>query len=189
MLLRDIILQFRLLTNGFFYIKYYTSRVGSRIYLPNLSILRRNTLEISSMSKIKKSSTLLDKILTGKFKIAVFGLGHVGAPLASVWLRVGAHVIGVDRSLKVVENAKAGKTHIPEPNVNEAFNAGLKDNRFTATEDLIHAGRVSHFKMICVPVLAADGSADLTAVREEGVYRDINIAVANELLWSPKLLI
>src|SRR5918996_5456227 len=62
------------------------------------------------------------KIKSGTFKIAVYGLGHIGAPLASVWLRQGAHVIGVDKSSKVLENAKIGKTHLQlEPGVNEAF--------------------------------------------------------------------
>jgi nucleotide sugar dehydrogenase len=123
-------------------------------------------LRATYFSEIAESPDLLDKILAGKFKIAVYGLGHVGAPLASVWLRLGAHVIGVDKSPRVIENAKDGKTHIPEPNVNEAFSKGLSEKRFTIMDDLVQASRLSHFKMICVPVLAADGSADLTAVKE-----------------------
>src|SRR5919112_2976072 len=79
------------------------------------------------------------KIKSGTFKIAVYGLGHIGAPLASVWLRQGAHVIGVDKSSKVLENAKIGKTHLLEPGVNEAFTKGIEDNRFEVYEDLVKA--------------------------------------------------
>ena len=107
------------------------------------------------------------KIKSGAFKIAVYGLGHIGAPLASVWLRRGAHVIGVDKSSKVLKNARIGKTHLQlEPGVNEAFTKGIEDNRFKIYEDLVKASLDSYFKMICVPVLAANGSADLTAIKD-----------------------
>ena len=46
-------------------------------------------------------SDLASKIKSGKVKIAVYGLGHVGSPIAAVWLRFGAHVIGVDKSPSV----------------------------------------------------------------------------------------
>jgi nucleotide sugar dehydrogenase len=106
------------------------------------------------------------KIKSGTFKIAVYGLGHIGAPLASVWLRQGAHVIGVDKSSKVLENAKIGKTHLLEPGVNEAFTKGIEDNRFEIYEDLVKASLDSYFKMICVPVLAKNGSSDLAAIKD-----------------------
>jgi nucleotide sugar dehydrogenase len=116
------------------------------------------------------------KIKSGTFKIAVYGLGHIGAPLASVWLRQGAHVIGVDKSSKVLENAKTGKTHLQlEPGVNEAFTKGIEENRFEVYEDLVKASLDSYFKMICVPVLlgAANGSeavaADLTAIKDVAI--------------------
>ena len=109
----------------------------------------------------------LKKIRSGEFKIAVYGLGHVGASIASVWLRAGAHVIGMDKSQKVLENAKRGKTHVPEPGVNEAFTKGLQERRFDLYDDLVEGSNDSYFKMICVPVLADNGRpADLAAVKE-----------------------
>lgn len=117
------------------------------------------TLDTSNSSEIVK------KIRSGEFKIAVYGLGHVGSPITSVWLRAGAYVIGADKSLEVLENAKKGRTHVPEPGVNEAFTKGLQEKRFEIYEDLVQASRDSHFKMICVPVLADNGSANLTAVK------------------------
>jgi len=123
---------------------------------------------------MRESSTLshdvkvVKKIKEGKLKIAIYGLGHVGAPLAAVWLRAGAYVIGVDKSNKVLSEAKKGKTTIPEPNVNEAFSHGIDSGRFKLYDDPIKASRDSYFKMICVPVLSQDQeiSADLTAVSQ-----------------------
>src|ERR1041385_9334343 len=77
-----------------------------------------------------QSSDIVKKIKSGQFKVAVYGLGHIGSSIASVWLRAGAHVIGVDKSSKVLENAKRGKTHVPEPGVNDAFTKGLEEKRF-----------------------------------------------------------
>jgi UDP-N-acetyl-D-mannosaminuronate dehydrogenase len=91
----------------------------------------------------------------------VFGLGHVGAPLASVWLRSGVRVIGIDKSSKVIENTKKGITHIPEPLVNESFSMGLQENRFFIYEDPVKASFDSKLKMICVPVLIKNNKPDL----------------------------
>lgn len=102
-------------------------------------------------------------------KIAVYGLGHVGASVAAVWLRAGAHVIGVDKSQRVLESAKLGRTHIPEPGVSDAYTKGLRDRRFEVYSDPLKASQDSIYKVICVPVLAADGSADLAAVQEVAV--------------------
>src|SRR5436309_13258551 len=116
------------------------------------------------------NTDLARKVRSGEFKIAIYGLGYVGSPLASAWLRAGAHVIGVDKSPKVLENAKRGKTHVPEPGVNEAFTKGLQEKRFDLYEDLVQASYDSYFKMICVPVLADNGQpADLTAVQEVSI--------------------
>lgn len=114
-----------------------------------------------------ESRGLQGNIKSGAFKIAVYGLGHVGSPLASAWLRVGAHVIGVDNSSVVLANAKKGKAHVPEPGVNEAYAKGLKEKRFRLYDDPVKASQDSHLKLICVPVLITDSfSADLAAVKQ-----------------------
>ncbi|HEX6067452.1 MAG TPA: nucleotide sugar dehydrogenase [Nitrososphaera sp.] len=113
-------------------------------------------------------SDLASKIRSGKTKIAVYGLGHVGSPIAAVWLRFGAHVIGVDKSPAVLDSARKGRTHIPEPGVSEAFSKGLKEKRFFVYDDPVKASRDSGIKMICVPVLTLGQSlsADLGAVKQ-----------------------
>src|SRR5690349_16012265 len=119
-----------------------------------------------STKKYDGNADLARKVRSGDLKIAVYGLGHVGSPLASAWLRSGAHVIGVDKSQQVLENARKGKTHVPEPGVNEAFSKGLKDKRFSVYDDPLKASQDAHFKLICVPVLLTDScSAELAAVK------------------------
>jgi nucleotide sugar dehydrogenase len=120
-----------------------------------------------STGRYENGSELARKIKSGEFKIAVYGLGHVGSPLASVWLRGGAHVIGVDKSPRVLENARKGRTHVPEPGVNEAFTKGVKEKRFYLYDDPVKAAQDSYLKMICVPVLLTDSfAADLGAIRQ-----------------------
>jgi nucleotide sugar dehydrogenase len=120
-----------------------------------------------SADKYNGNADLIRKIRSGEFKIAVYGLGHVGSPLASAWLRTGAHVIGIDKSQEVLENARKGRTHIHEPGVSEAFSKALEEKRFSVYSNPIKASQDSHFKLICVPVLLTESfSADLAAVKE-----------------------
>ena len=113
--------------------------------------------------------SLEGKIHSGEFKISIYGLGHVGSPIAAAWLRAGAHVIGVDKSTSILEYARQGKTSIPEPGVNEAFEKGISNKKLSIYDDLVKASKDSFLKMICVPVLAADGSADLSAVKNVAI--------------------
>ena len=128
-----------------------------------------------SVHKVKYLQELVTRVRNGDLKIAVYGLGHVGAPLAAVWLRAGACVIGIDKSEKVREYAKEGKTQIPEPHVNEAFVKGLKENRFSVYDDPVAASKDSFFKMICVPVMAENAHANLQAV--ENVVSSIGVGL------------
>ena len=124
---------------------------------------RENSVEGYNIGK----AALSRKIRSGEFKIAVYGLGHVGSPLVATWLRAGAHVIGVDKSPRVLENAKKGKINIHEPGVSEAFSQALKEKRFHLYTDPIRASQDSNLKLICVPVLLTNSlSADLLAVRQ-----------------------
>ncbi|MDP8888977.1 MAG: nucleotide sugar dehydrogenase [Thermoproteota archaeon] len=121
----------------------------------------------ANKNKNNTDPDLARRVRSGEFRVAVYGLGHVGSPLASSWLRAGAHVIGIDNSSEVLENARKGRTHIYEPGVNEAFSKGLKEKRFFVYGDPLKGSQDSHFKLICVPVLLTDSfSADLSAVKQ-----------------------
>jgi nucleotide sugar dehydrogenase len=131
---------------------------------------RSKTHAVSANKNNNNNNTdrdLAGRVRSGEFRVAVYGLGHVGSPLASSWLRAGAHVIGIDNSSEVLENARKGRTHIYEPGVNEAFSKGLKEKRFFVYGDPLKGSHDSHFKLICVPVLLTDSfSADLSAVKQ-----------------------
>ncbi len=116
--------------------------------------------------QLETSEDVANKFKSGEYSVSVFGLGHVGAPIASAWLRSGVTVIGVDKSKNVMDNARKGFTHIPEPGVNESFTEGIKNNRFRVYEDPVKASSDSKLKMICVPVLIKNKKADLTIVKE-----------------------
>jgi nucleotide sugar dehydrogenase len=120
----------------------------------------------ASSCEVEYEKNIIQKMLCGVYKVCVYGLGHVGAPLASAWLRAGFHVIGVDKSPRVIECARAGFTQIPEPGVNEAFRDGLNEQRFLLYDDPIKASRDSFFKLICVPALIENGHVNLIAVKE-----------------------
>ena len=124
---------------------------------------------------VKYLEELVAGVRNGNLKIAIYGLGHVGAPLAAAWLRAGASVIGIDKSEKVKEFAREGKTPIPEPLVNEAFAKGRRENRFSIYDDLVTASKDSFFKMICVPVMAENSNANLRAV--ENVVSSIAVGI------------
>lgn len=113
---------------------------------------------------LSKDHKLIEKFMDGSLKIAIYGLGHVGAPLAAAWLRAGCHVIGVDTSSEVLTAATKGRILIPEPGIAEAYTEGIKTGRFEVSSDPIDASRRSYFKMICVPVLNKNMSANLSTV-------------------------
>jgi nucleotide sugar dehydrogenase len=127
---------------------------------------RSKTKTVSTTNNRNKfDSDLARKLRSGDLKVAVYGLGHVGSPLASAWLRAGAHLIGIDKSSKVLDSVRKGDTHVNEPGVKEAFSTGLMEKRFYVYSDLVKASQDSHFKLICVPVMLSDSfSADLGAV-------------------------
>ena len=104
-----------------------------------------------------------------RITVSVFGLGHVGASIAAVWLRAGFKVIGVDISNVVVDNALTGFLNFHEPGVKEAFKKGLKSTRFTATTNTIQASINSDFKVVAVPVGILEGSTNLSAIKDVSV--------------------
>lgn len=126
------------------------------------------SLADSADKHVFSSSKVKSKLRSGDLKIAMYGLGHVGSPLAAAWLRAGAYVIGFDKSPAVLANARQGRTHVPEPGVNEAFSRGIKTKHFLVYDNPVKAAHESFLKMICVPVLLTDGSfsADLSAIKQ-----------------------
>src|ERR671911_1436812 len=143
-------------------LQYYDDKKGAKVSSSTSSSFGVSKLPSGRLNDRK----IAQKIYSGEFKIAVYGLGHVGSAMASVWLRAGAHVIGIDKSPQVLNYAREGKTHLPEPGVTEAYREGIRAGRFTVYDDLMQASHDSYLKLICVPVLSRDGTADLTSLKE-----------------------
>jgi len=146
-----------------------------------------NLEDASSVFLSESSTEIRKRMKSGELKIAVYGLGHVGSSIASVWLRAGAHVIGLDKSQSIVKNASNGITHIPEPGVNEAFREGIREKRFKAFENESQIQQHCAFKIICVPVLSKDQKADLTAVEEVAKALALHLQKGDVVALNPSV--
>ncbi len=113
---------------------------------------------------ISTKNKLKSEIKKQKIKFSVFGLGNVGGPIAAVWLRAGAKVIGVDISNNLLNDIKNNISHKKEPFVSKEFTKGLKTKLFSLTNDGIAASKNSDIKIIIVPVSIKKGKADFTAL-------------------------
>ena len=99
-------------------------------------------------------------------KIAVFGLGYVGAVSVACLARDGHHVIGVDPNPIKVDFLRQGKSPIVEPGLDALIASAVASGRLVAGSD--HAAAVAHadLLMICVGTPGRpNGSLDLTYVR------------------------
>ncbi len=111
----------------------------------------------------------------GEITVAVYGLGHVGAPLLAAWLLAGARGIGVDVDPEKVDLVNSGKSPVMEPGVDEVFSKAVEEGRLRATTSGADAASESDVMLIAVPTkLSGDGwprKPDLTHVKE--VAREI----------------
>lgn len=109
-----------------------------------------------------------ERLDRGEVRIAVYGLGRVGLPLAVAWLRAGQRVTGVDINPKVVDKINMGMSHIvDEPHIQEAVERFVSEGSFRATTDLIKAPEDSEVKFITVPtMLTKDGKFDGRALEK-----------------------
>jgi hypothetical protein len=110
------------------------------------------------LTRKKPATIIADK------KIAVYGLGNVGGPLAAAWLRAGAKVIGVDVSTKLLNEIRNGESHKKEPFVSEIFSTALKNNKLSLTSDGIQASKDSQIKIVAVPVALQNNKIDLSII-------------------------
>jgi len=103
---------------------------------------------------------------THNITIAVYGLGKMGLPVASVFADAGANVIGVDINPEVVNAInKRNCPVIGEPGLAEIIEKNVNQGRLTATTDGVKAAKESDVMIILVPsLLDTDKNPDLSAV-------------------------
>lgn len=103
-------------------------------------------------------------IKSGKIAVSVFGLGSVGLAIATVWLRAGARVIGVDIDDRKVKDLNTGVVRHSEQVVVETIKSSLRAGTFYATTSGGEAVRESNVLDIIVPVLYNSGGPDFTSL-------------------------
>lgn len=98
-------------------------------------------------------------------RVAVFGIGYVGAVSAACLAQDGHSVIAVDTNPEKVECVRDGMAPIIEPGLEELIRAGVASGRLRATTDAAEAVVCSELLVICVgtPSLP-NGALDLAAV-------------------------
>ncbi|ESP86913.1 nucleotide sugar dehydrogenase [Candidatus Halobonum tyrrellensis] len=99
--------------------------------------------------------------------IAVYGLGKIGLPLASVLADETGNVVGADIDEAVVETVNEGEVpdRVREPGLPELLSRTVGYGELRATTDLRTTAREAAVHVVVVPTrLSADGTADLDAV-------------------------
>ena len=99
-------------------------------------------------------------------KIAVFGLGYVGAVSSACLARNGHYVIGVDPNATKVDCLRQGRSPIVEPGLEALIASAVAQGRLSAYPDHTLAVARSDILMVCVGTPGKpNGSLDLTYVR------------------------
>ena len=109
-------------------------------------------------------------------RVAVFGIGYVGAVTAGCAAQDGHSVVGVDIDPSKVAEANAGISPVSEPGLEEILKTQVESGRFRATTDAKEAIDGTELALIAVGTPSAeDGSVNARAVEE--VLRIIGSAV------------
>ncbi|WP_255198788.1 nucleotide sugar dehydrogenase [Halorarius litoreus] len=108
-----------------------------------------------------------EALRTGRVPVAVYGLGKMGLPLASVYAEVTGNVTGVDLDAARVERIEAGDCPvIGEPDLPERMAEVVEAGALAATTDGTRAAREARIHVVIVPTLVHEnGVPDLGAVR------------------------
>ena len=114
-----------------------------------------------------KRDEVRKKVSEGSVTIAVYGLGKLGLPVATVFADKGAKVIGVDVNERVVELINSGSNHlVEEPALSELLKKNVEAGRLKATVDGIKAAEIADVMIIAVPTLVEDERPKLDALLE-----------------------
>lgn len=81
-------------------------------------------------------------------KICIIGLGRLGSAFATCWLKKGFEVVGVDKNETILDCFRAGKSPVPEPEMDEI----LRDHghRLKVTNNIVEAVSDSDITFIIV---------------------------------------
>jgi len=100
-----------------------------------------------------------------KNKIALFGLGHIGLPTASLFAKKGFNVIGVDINKNIVLEINSGNSPIVEPRLDDLVKETVNKRLLSATTDGITAAEKSNIMIVVVPTPVNENKcSDLSSV-------------------------
>lgn len=98
--------------------------------------------------------------------MAVFGLGHIGLPVAAFFASRGFHVFGIDSDESLLSKVRGGRIPFYEPGLAELVKGALKERNLELTSDRVSAFRQSCILFVTVGTpMAQDGFIDLSQVR------------------------
>ena len=114
-----------------------------------------------------------EAFISGNVPVAVYGLGKMGLPLASVYAEVSRNVIGVDVDPDVVETINSGACHVKrEPELPEVVETLVEEDALRATNDTVEAADAASVHVAIVPTpITDDKEPDLSIL--ESVLEDI----------------
>ncbi len=109
-------------------------------------------------------------------KIAVFGIGYVGAVSAACLSDEGHEVVCVDTNADKVDDLNAARPPIIEPGIEALVQRNVADGRLRGTTDAADAVAASELVLVCVGTPSrSNGDLDLTFIRR--VSDDIGAAL------------
>jgi GDP-mannose 6-dehydrogenase len=112
-------------------------------------------------------------------RIAIFGLGYVGAVSGAALADDGHEVIGVDLNLSKVEMINAGRSPVIEIGLEHLIADAVAATRLRATTNAEEAVHESHISMICVGTPSiGSGRLDLTQI--EKTCHEIGVGLAGK---------
>ena len=98
-------------------------------------------------------------------RVAVYGIGYVGAVVAACMSAYGHNVLAVDVNKEKVDAVNAGRSPLTEPGLSELIKAGVDARTLRATVDATEAFMASEVFFICVGTPGTpNGRPDLSFV-------------------------
>ena len=112
----------------------------------------------------------------GEYTVCIVGCGRKGLVSASLFVKSGFNVIGVDSSRHVVHQLKKGKSPFTETNLRKFIEPQIKNSRFRPTTNLRKA--VSESDVIVIGVSASlDKKKKVDYSRLEKTCRDVGMSL------------
>lgn len=98
-------------------------------------------------------------------RVAVVGMGYVGAVSAAALAAQGCRVVGVEMHPRKLAQLQAGIAPVSEPHLSELIAAATEAGTLRATDDLAGAVSDAELVLVCVGTPSAeDGTVDLGAI-------------------------